>query len=37
MGKQENYLYDGKYYTLSVIESLGIEERGGMVRIGPVH
>jgi len=35
---QENiYVWDGNYYALSVTERLGVEETGGMVRIGPVH
>jgi cysteine desulfurase family protein (TIGR01976 family) len=35
---QENiYVWDGNYYALAVTERLGVEESGGMVRIGPVH
>lgn len=36
-GRQGIYLWDGNYYALSVTESLGVEESGGMVRVGPVH
>ena len=31
------YVWDGNYYALNVTERLGVEESGGMVRIGPVH
>ena len=31
------YVWDGNYYAISVTERLGVEESGGMVRIGPVH
>jgi selenocysteine lyase/cysteine desulfurase len=35
---QENiFVWDGNYYALAVTERLGVEESGGMVRIGPVH
>lgn len=31
------YVWDGNYYAVAVTERLGVEERGGMVRVGPVH
>jgi len=31
------YVWDGNYYALGVTEHLGLEEHGGMVRVGPVH
>ena len=31
------YVWDGNYYAISVTERLGVEESGGMVRIGAVH
>jgi cysteine desulfurase family protein (TIGR01976 family) len=31
------YAWDGNYYAINVTERLGVEESGGMVRIGPVH
>jgi selenocysteine lyase/cysteine desulfurase len=31
------YLWDGNYYVLEVTKRLGVEETGGMVRVGPVH
>jgi selenocysteine lyase/cysteine desulfurase len=31
------YVWDGNYYALAVTERLGLEDRGGMVRVGPVH
>jgi cysteine desulfurase family protein (TIGR01976 family) len=37
LGKQGIYVWDGNYYALAVTERLGVEESGGMVRVGPVH
>jgi selenocysteine lyase/cysteine desulfurase len=44
LGKHEIFVWDGNYYAISVTESLGVEESGGMVRpqnagiiVGPVH
>jgi len=35
---EENiYVWDGNYYALAVTERLGLEDSGGMVRVGPVH
>jgi selenocysteine lyase/cysteine desulfurase len=31
------FVWDGNYYALGVTERLGLEDRGGMVRVGPVH
>jgi selenocysteine lyase/cysteine desulfurase len=31
------YVWDGNYYALGVTERLGLEDKGGMVRVGPVH
>ena len=34
---EENiYVWDGNYYALAVTERLGLENSGGMVRVGPV-
>ena len=30
-------MWDGSYYALTVTECLGVEDKGGMVRIGAVH
>jgi len=30
-------VWDGNYYALVVTTRLGLEESGGMVRVGPVH
>jgi hypothetical protein len=30
-------MWDGNYYALEVTTRLGLEESGGMVRVGPVH
>ncbi len=37
LGKRDIYVWDGNYYAISVTEALGVEESGGMVRVGPVH
>lgn len=37
LGEAGIYVWDGNYYALAVTERLGLEEQGGMVRIGPVH
>jgi cysteine desulfurase family protein (TIGR01976 family) len=31
------YVWDGNYYALAVTERLGVEKRGGMVRVGLTH
>ena len=37
LGDRGIYLWDGNYYALAVMEALGCEERGGMVRVGVTH
>jgi len=37
LGKRGIYVWDGNYYALAVTERLGLEEHGGMVRVGLVH
>jgi len=37
LAQEEIYVWDGNYYALAVTERLGLEEGGGMVRVGPVH
>ena len=37
LAKRNVYVWDGNYYALAVTERLGLEESGGMVRVGPVH
>jgi len=37
LDKENIYAWDGNYYALSVTERLGLEENGGMVRVGPAH
>jgi cysteine desulfurase family protein (TIGR01976 family) len=35
---QENiYVWDGNYYAINVTERLGLEHKGGMVRVGATH
>ena len=31
------FVWEGNYYALGVTERLGLEDKGGMVRVGPVH
>lgn len=31
------YVWDGNYYAINVTERLGVEDSGGMVRVGAVH
>jgi selenocysteine lyase/cysteine desulfurase len=37
LAKERIFVWDGNYYALAVTERLGLEESGGMVRVGPVH
>ena len=37
LGEQGIFVWDGNYYALSVTERLGLEGKGGMVRIGAAH
>jgi len=37
LDKENIYVWDGNYYALAVTERLGLEESGGMLRVGPVH
>lgn len=37
LGEREIYVWDGNYYALAVTERLGLEESGGMLRVGLTH
>ena len=37
LAQQNIYVWDGNYYAINVTERLGLEDSGGMVRVGPVH
>jgi len=37
LGDEDIYVWDGNYYALAVTQRLGVEEDGGMLRVGPVH
>ena len=37
LGEQGIFVWDGNYYALAVTERLGLESKGGMVRIRAVH
>lgn len=36
-GDEGIFVWDGNYYAISVTEQLGVEQSGGMVRVGIVH
>jgi cysteine desulfurase family protein (TIGR01976 family) len=37
LAQQGIYAWDGNYYAINVTERLGVENKGGMVRVGAVH
>lgn len=37
LSEQGIFVWSGNYYALSIMQRLGLEERGGAVRIGAVH
>jgi len=37
LDRQGIYVWDGNHYALALCERLGLESRGGTVRVGPVH
>jgi len=37
LGQKGIYVWDGNYYALEIMERLGYERNGGMVRVGAVH
>ena len=37
LGNQGIFVWDGNYYALAVTERLGVEDSGGMVRVGVAH
>jgi len=37
LAEENIYVWDGHYYAINVTERLGLEGKGGMVRVGPVH
>jgi cysteine desulfurase family protein (TIGR01976 family) len=37
LGEHGIFVWDGNYYALAVTERLGVEDSGGMVRVGLVH
>jgi selenocysteine lyase/cysteine desulfurase len=37
LGEQGIFVWDGNYYAPAVTTRLGLEDKGGMVRIGAVH
>ena len=37
LAKENIYVWDGNYYALEVTTRLGLEQSGGMVRVGAVH
>jgi len=37
LGEEGIYVWDGNYYAVSVTEKLGLEDKGGMLRVGLAH
>ncbi len=37
LARQGIQVWDGNYYAINVTERLGVEDKGGMVRVGAVH
>ena len=37
LAAEDIYVWNGNYYAINVSERLGVEDKGGMVRVGPVH
>ena len=37
LGRAGIFVWDGNYYALAVTERLGVEESGGLVRVGIAH
>jgi selenocysteine lyase/cysteine desulfurase len=37
LGEHGIYTWDGNYYALAVTERLGVEQQGGMLRVGLTH
>jgi len=37
LAQQGIYVWDGNYYALNITERLGVEDSGGMVRVGAAH
>jgi selenocysteine lyase/cysteine desulfurase len=37
LGKKGIFLWDGNFYALEVTRRLGLEEQGGLIRVGAVH
>ena len=37
LAKQNIYVWDGNYYAINVTERLGLEDSGGLVRVGAAH
>jgi len=37
LARENVYVWDGNYYALAVMERLGLQEKGGMLRVGLAH
>jgi selenocysteine lyase/cysteine desulfurase len=37
LAKENIYVWDGNYYAINVTERLGLEDSGGMLRVGATH
>ncbi len=37
LAEENIFVWDGDYYAVEVVKHLGLADKGGMVRVGPVH
>ncbi len=37
LAEKQIFTWDGNYYALAIMEHLGLQPKGGMLRVGPVH
>jgi selenocysteine lyase/cysteine desulfurase len=37
LAKEGIFVWDGNYYAINITEQLGLENKGGRVRVGAVH
>jgi selenocysteine lyase/cysteine desulfurase len=37
LASEQIYVWDGNFYALAVTERLGLEEHGGLIRVGLTH
>lgn len=37
LGDMGFYVWDGNFYALSITQRLGLEDKGGLIRVGAAH